>query len=166
VPMAALIGESRADQMMDEIDRGEGGACKAQGHEAQDSCGQQNARRGWRPPAAEKDGDDLHELQLDRPITKASRKSLLVSGHTDHTACGATAPRSSPVRAMSWPAMADSMALGALGSSVRSRQARYSVSGAEKTTGRGSITATPATRYSSRSPSKRRQPQPLRQAQT
>jgi hypothetical protein len=34
VPMAALIGEGRADQMMEDIDRGEAGACKAQGHEA------------------------------------------------------------------------------------------------------------------------------------
>ena len=34
VPMAALIGKGRADQMMDDIDRGEGGARKAQGHEA------------------------------------------------------------------------------------------------------------------------------------
>jgi hypothetical protein len=32
--MAALIGKGRTDQMMDDIDRGEGGACKSQGHEA------------------------------------------------------------------------------------------------------------------------------------
>jgi hypothetical protein len=32
--MAALIGEGRADQMMEDIDGGEGGACKAHGHEA------------------------------------------------------------------------------------------------------------------------------------
>jgi hypothetical protein len=32
--MAALIGEDRADQTMEDIDRGEGGAGKAQRHEA------------------------------------------------------------------------------------------------------------------------------------
>jgi hypothetical protein len=33
VSMAALICEGRADQMMEGIDRGEGGACNAQRHE-------------------------------------------------------------------------------------------------------------------------------------
>jgi hypothetical protein len=32
--VATLIGEGRADQMMEDIDRGERGACKAHGHEA------------------------------------------------------------------------------------------------------------------------------------
>jgi hypothetical protein len=75
----------------------------------------------------------LHELQLDLPVSKVSRKSLLVTGHTDHTACGATAQSASPVRIASWLTMSSSMILGVVGSSVRGRQARYSVSDAEKT---------------------------------
>jgi hypothetical protein len=139
VSMAALIGESWADQMMDDIDRGKGDACEAQGHEAYDSCGQQNARRGWRRPPAKKQGGDLHELQLDLPASKASRKSLLVTGQTEHTACQAVAQSSSPVRAASWPVMSNSMSFGAVGSSVGGRQARYFVSDAEKTHPAGAV---------------------------
>jgi hypothetical protein len=67
---------------------------------------------------------------------KTSRKSLLITGYADHTTWPiirlAAQHREAPARA-GWPAMSDSMILGTGGSSVPGRQARYSVSDAEKT---------------------------------